>query len=166
MPDLNFSPPSFPLPRRPPAKTPKVPGASSSWFTDGGSWQRPYPFRPPSGGSLRAVELLACPSTSHISPVPGGGGGPGSLRSQPQRPRLCQAWRLLPPHHSPLAHGAPGGAPAGLGSFTGGSNAGGSWVAVLGSHPAGAEKGDRNSDYTETAAATAGSRALPPAFEL
>jgi len=46
---------------------------------------------------------------------------------------------VLPPHHSPLAHRAPGSTPAGLGSFTGGGDAGGDWVAVLGSHPGGDE---------------------------
>lgn len=58
-------------------------------------------------------------------------------------PFMCPKAPGWPPHHSPLAHRAPGGAPAGLGSFSNGGNAGSSWVAVLRGHPrdAGTETG-------------------------
>lgn len=70
---------------------------------------------------------------------------------------------MLPPHYSPLAHGASGGASAGLSSFPGGGDAGGGWVAVLGGHTGGA--GSRTGTQENTTA-TAGIRAHPPAFEL
>lgn len=91
-------------------------------------------FCPPSGGSLRAAQAPRVSPPLHTSQSLQGGGGGWSRKPSLWAPLP----KVLPPHHSPLAHRAPRGAPAGLGSFTGGGNAGSRWVAVLRGHPGGA----------------------------
>lgn len=119
----------------------------------------PRNSHPPLGESLGAARAPGVPPDF---PYLSRSGATGSRKPALWAHRPGVPGRASPPHHPPLAHRAPGGAPAGLGSFAGCGDAGGGWVAVLGGHP-GSAGSDANSEDTTV---TAGLRAHPPAFEL
>lgn len=68
-------------------------------------------------------------------------------------PTAVRGRRMSPPLRSPLAHRAPRGAPAGLGSLAGrGGDAGGGWIPILRGHSVGVQgRGSSSENKTLTA---------------